>query len=210
MSAITSIDQLDPKRRYTYADYLSWQIQERVELLRGYIRQMSPAPNDAHQRISVNLSAALKAFFKKKKCQVRHAPYDVRLAIAADTPISAQRRKSAKPLSDAEILTVVQPDVLVICDPRKIDKRGCLGAPDLVIEILSEGNNREDTGEKFSIYEAAGVPEYWIVHPAEQTVTVYTCNEKGRYVGSPPYAIGTAIQSPTLHPWELAVEEVFE
>lgn len=207
---ITDINQLNLNKTYTYADYLAWQFQERVELIRGHIRKMSPAPGDAHQKVSINLSTAFKIFLRKKKCQVRYAPYDVRLIIPAETPISPKRKKSAASVSDAAIQTVVQPDILVICDPSKIDAKGCLGAPDLVVEILSEGNNRDDLVEKFALYESAGVQEYWIVHPHEQTITLYIPNEQGKYIGSKPFVPGEMIHSAVLPGLEIRVEEVFE
>ncbi|MEN0003598.1 MAG: Uma2 family endonuclease [Bacteroidota bacterium] len=207
---ITSFDQLDLSKRYTYADYLTWQFQERVELLRGLVRKMSPAPTDTHQRIILNLSFLFKGFLKGKKCQARPAPYDVRLIIAKDTPMSSKRRKTAKSVSDEEIQTVVQPDLSVICDPSKIDRRGCLGSPDLVIEILSEGNNQDDTVEKFAIYESAGIPEYWMIHPYEQTVIIYILDNEGKYIGSKPYVPSTQLTSEVLPGLVIDVEEIFE
>ena len=207
---ITSLDQLDLNKKYTYADYLTWQFKERVELLRGYIRKMSPAPSEYHQRISSFLHGMIWSFLRGKKCQVRHAPYDVRLIIPVDTKISDNRRKKAKQVSNAEIETVVQPDLLVICDPTKIDSKGCIGAPNLVVEILSKGNNRDDLTEKFSIYESAKVPEYWIIHPYEQTVIVYTLDSKGQYVGSKPFASGMMLNSIELTDLSIPVTEIFE
>lgn len=207
---ITDINQLNPSKTYTYADYLAWRFKERVELIHGHIRKMSPAPSDAHQKVSINLSTAFSIFLKKKKCQVRYAPYDVRLIIPSETPISSKRKKGATAVSDAEIQTVVQPDILVVCDPSKIDAKGCLGAPDLVVEILSEGNNRDDLVEKFAIYESAGVREYWIVHPHEQTITIYAPNERGKYAAAKPFVPGEMIHSAVLPGLEIAVGEVFE
>jgi len=206
---ITSLDQLDLHKKYSYADYLTWNLRERVELLRGYIRKMTPAPSDEHQRISSFLHGTIWYHLRQKECEVRHAPYDVRLIIPSDTPLSSRRRKSATALSDEEIETVVQPDILVVCDHAKIDDRGCLGAPDLIIEILSRGNNKEDTEEKFTIYESAGVPEYWIVHPFEQTITVYRPDSSGRYAGSRPFAPGSQLTSEILKELEIPVAEVF-
>jgi len=207
---ITDINQLDLSKRYTYADYLTWRFKDRVELIRGYIRRMSPAPTEAHQRVSGALHGILWGFLRGHRCQVRHAPYDVRLLVPAATPMSKKRRKAAKSVSDSEIETVLQPDLLVVCDPSKIDERGCLGAPDLVIEILSEGNNQDDLVEKFAIYEAARVTEYWIVHPSEQSITRYTLNEADKYVGSKPFAPGERLPSTVLPELDLPVEEVFK
>jgi Uma2 family endonuclease len=198
LAMITRFEDLDLSKIYTYADYLSWKFQDRVELIRGKVFKMSPAPSERHQRISSFLHGEIWAFLKGKQCQVRHAPYDVRLVIPAKTDISASRRKTARSLSDEEIETVVQPDLCVICDPYKIDERGCNGAPDLVVEILSEGNNHIDLDEKFNIYQSAGVPEYWIVYPFEQVLTVYTLNEQGIYQAGKPLVPGDTLHSTIL------------
>jgi Uma2 family endonuclease len=171
---------------------------------------MSPAPSDTHQKVSINLSTLLNIHLKREKCQVRHAPYDVRLIIPAETPISDKRRKTATTVSDEEIQTVVQPDICVICDSSKIDERGCMGAPDLIIEILSKGNNKEDTIEKFAIYEAAGVKEYWIIYPYEQSILIYLLNEHGKYISSNLYAPGSTIKSDLLPGLDIVVEQIFE
>ena len=142
MTPITDINQLDMTKSYTYADYLTWQFTEAVELIKGKLYKMSPAPVDAHQAILGNLFTEFSIFLKKKKCQVRFAPYDVRLTSIRD---------------DKQETTVVQPDLCVICDVSKIDKAGCNGAPDFIIEILSPNTSRKDTHEKFAIYEESGV-----------------------------------------------------
>lgn len=158
---ITDINQLDFSKRYTYADYLTWKFMERVELFRGWIAKMS-APGTQHQIISYKLTRAIGPYFDDKPCQPFVAPFDVRLP------------DSRKSTADNLVYTVVQPDLCVICDRTKLDKRGCIGAPDWVVEILSPGNTKKETDIKFSLYEEAGVHEYWIVAPGDQTVTVFT------------------------------------
>lgn len=170
MSAITNINQLDLNGVYTYADYLLWKFEERVELFKGKISKMSPAPNVKHQKISRNLTGELYSLFKHKTCQLFSAPFDVRLP---------QNK------GDEQIFTVVQPDLCIICDPEKLDERGCVGAPDLVIEILSPGNSKKEMKNKFELYEEAGVREYWVVHPTEENVLVYVL-EKGEFKGTKP------------------------
>ena len=118
------VKEPDLSGTYTYADYLTWQWEEMAELINGKIFKMSPAPSGLHQRISGNLFGPLWNYFRGKKCQVFSAPFDVRL------PGSSKK--------DRDIITVVQPDLCVICDPSKMDERGCLGAPDWIIEILSK------------------------------------------------------------------------
>ena len=125
---ITSLNQLDLVNGiYSYADYLVWKIKERVELLKGKILEMS-APSPIHQEISGNLQGALFVFLKNSKCKLYTAPFDVRFP---------QKGES-------QVYTVVQPDLCVVCDFEKIDSKGCVGAPDLVVEILSPGNSKKE------------------------------------------------------------------
>ena len=155
---ITNINQLDPiNGLYTYAEYLLWQFEERVELLKGKLFKMS-APSPAHQVVQSNLNIELGLYFRNQKCQIYPAPFDVRLPAKGET-------------GDA-IHTVVQPDLCVVCDRTKIDSRGCIGAPDLVIEIISQGNSKKELKQKFKLYEEAGVREYWVIHPSEEYVIV--------------------------------------
>jgi Uma2 family endonuclease len=180
---ITELSQLDPDKVYTYADYLKWRFQERVELIRGKILKMSPAPSREHQKISRQLSLFIFTFFDKKQCQAYSAPFDVRLPVP----------KGNKPY------TVVQPDLCVICDPEKLDELGCNGAPDLVIEILSPGNTSREMQLKFSVYEEAGVREYWIVDPEHEAVIPFVLNERGKYIGLQPKT-GGQLMSPAIFP----------
>jgi Uma2 family endonuclease len=194
--AITSFSQLDPEGVYTYADYLLWKFEERIELLRGRIAQMA-APNRSHQSISMRLSLLLGNVLWRGPCKVYAAPFDVRL-----TRINKAQNK--------EVTTVVQPDLCVICDPAKLDDRGCLGAPDLIVEILSPGNSRKEMKDKFEIYEENGVLEYWIVLPAYQTIQVFRLNEAGKYISLPPAASSDVLTTPIIPSLVVKVEEVFE
>jgi Uma2 family endonuclease len=151
------VEEPDPSLSYTYADYLKWKFEEQVELIRGKIFKMRPAPAPRHQQISIRLSSRIFHFPEKKKCQLFSAPFDVRLPV---------RNKN----KDNEITTVVQPEICVICNETKIDNRGCLGAPDLLMEILSPGSTEKEVRLKFGLYEEAGIKEYWIVYPAEKTL----------------------------------------
>ena len=162
---ITDISQLDPNGTYTYADYLGWQFDESVELIKGKLYRMSPVLKRRHQDASVNLEFALLKYFEDKSCKVYDAPFDVRLPV----------RNERKP---AQLHTVVQPDICVICDLSKLDDDGCLGAPDWVIEITSPWTAKNDFNEKFNLYEESGVREYWIVQPKEKTVHVYVLEEE--------------------------------
>lgn len=187
---ITSLDQLDLSKAYTFKDYLSWKFTERVELLRGYIAKMSPAPNSKHQEISSNLQGNLWHFLQKKPCRVVAAPFDVYL-----------------PSIHGEGETVVQPDLCVICDTTKIKKQGCVGSPDLVIEILSAGNSRKEMTKKFQIYEQAGVKEYWIVFPYEEVIQQYIL-EEGKYQLAP--LSENTIKSIFLKGFEVDLDTIFD
>ncbi len=154
---ITDINQLDLNKSYTYAEYLTWRFDEMVELIKGKLFKMSPAPTDKHQVVSGSLHRDIASFLKKKQCRVFHAPYDVRLK---------------RSLNDNEITTVVQPDLCIICDQSIRDERGCNGDPDLIIEILSPSTSKKDVINKFEIYEESGVKEYWIVDPINELVDV--------------------------------------
>ena len=159
---ITSLDQLDLVNGiYSYADYLVWKIKERVELLKGKILEMS-APSPIHQEISGNLQGALFVFLKNSRCKLYTAPFDVRFP---------QKGES-------QVYTVVQPDLCVVCDFEKIDSKGCVGAPDLVVEILSPGNSKKEMKSKFALYQEEGVREYWVVDPERELVFVYVAENK--------------------------------
>lgn len=159
---ITSLNQLDLVNGiYSYADYLVWKIKERVELLKGKILEMS-APSPIHQEISGNLQGALFVFLKNSKCKLYTAPFDVRFS---------QKGES-------QVYTVVQPDLCVVCDFEKIDSKGCVGAPELVVEILSPGNSKKEMKSKFALYQEEGVREYWVVDPERELVFVYVADNK--------------------------------
>ena len=144
---------------FTYGDYRTWPDDERWELIDGVAYDMSPAPGSRHQMVSSELVAQLVTHLRNSSCRVLAAPFDVRL------PHGNQQ--------DDDIDTVVQPDIVVVCDRNKLDDKGCKGAPDLVIEILSPSTASKDLHEKFSLYERVGVKEYWIVHPLDRTVIVF-------------------------------------
>jgi Uma2 family endonuclease len=180
---------------YTYADYLQWKIEERIELFKGRILKLS-APNRLHQSVSGVLYLLIGNFLIGKKCKVYAAPFDVRL------PINSRK-------TDAEVTTVVQPDICVICNPNKLDARGCCGAPDLVIEILSPGNSQKEVRLKFDIYQEAGVLEYWMVHPVEQTLIAYTLQNK-QFTCGKIYAPGDIVYSTSIEGLQINLTEIFE
>ena len=144
---------------YSYNDYLSWPDDERWEIIQGIPVSMSPAPSTNHQSVSGELFFILKDYFKDKDCSVFIAPFDVRL--------------SENLSSESSILNVVQPDIAIICDKNKIDKKGCLGSPDMVVEVISPGSALMDYKTKLNLYEKFKIKEYWIVNPSEKIVHIY-------------------------------------
>lgn len=148
---------------YTYFDYARWKGDERYELIEGVPYLMAPAPSVLHQKISIRISHAIYDYLKGKKCSVFAAPFDVRLNGLGD-------------MDD----TVVQPDLSVICNPSKLDEKGCNGAPDMVVEILSPSTARHDSVTKYYLYKNSGIREYWIVDPELRTIAVHIF-ETGRY-----------------------------
>lgn len=192
------VKEPDLSGSYTYADYLTWQWDEMAELIKGKIYKMSPAPGSLHQRVSGEIFRQLANFLKGKSCQVFSAPFDVRLPSTKNNQ------------SDKEIITVVQPDLCVVCDPSKIDARGCIGAPDWILEILSPHTSSNDLREKFDVYEEAGVKEYWVVHPQEQTILVYTLTVNGKYHGMlKPYIRADRVSPMTFPDLVIDLQEVF-
>ncbi len=167
---VKDISELDLNGVYSYADYLLWRFEERVELIKGKIFKMSPAPSEKHQRISSRLHGIIFNFFSDNQCRLYAAPFDVRLY---------DSKKSQK--ANKEVFTVVQPDLCVICDREKIDEKGCIGAPDLIIEILSLGNSKKEMKLKYELYEESGVQEYWVVYPYEENLLKFVLNDKQKY-----------------------------
>lgn len=196
MAVITDISQLDLNQTYTYADYLGWKFTDLVELVRGRVMRKMSAPTSAHQQCSSNLHGELYQYLKGKPCRVFAAPFDVRLVRSTGN-------------GDAQVKTVVQPDLCVICDLTKLDRRGYVGAPDWIIEILSPGTAIHDTKTKFDLYAENGVGEYWIVYPGEQTVSVYVLH-KGEYQPQADYYEPGLIPCHTLPELQLEWVDVFE
>ena len=155
-----AIRKYDPQKPYTYADYASWDDDVRCELIDGEIVVMD-APSTTHQRVLRDLFLLFAKFLDGKKCEVLIAPFDVCLFGLGD-----------------EDTTVVQPDILVVCDDSLIDEKRCNGAPDLVIEILSPSTEKHDRHRKLSKYMNAGVRECWIIDPYKKNVAVHLKDNK--------------------------------
>ena len=154
-----------PEQKYSYADFLTWDESERWEIIDG-VPYMQATPSRAHQEILGELLRQFANFLKDKPCKVYPAPFCVRL----DTQ-----------KNNEDVKKVVEPDITIVCNNSKLDKAGCKGAPDMVIEILSPSTRRHDKIRKFNLYEKSGVKEYWLVDPDEKIVTVFTLQDDGRY-----------------------------
>ena len=192
---------LDPAKRYTYADYLTWTDYKRRELVDGIVRLMSGV-RMIHNLVTVNLTFILRKFIKRRKgkCKIFHAPVDVRLPKNGET-------------ADDKIYTVLQPDICVVCDPAKIDEKGIIGAPDLVVEVQSPSTARYVMSKKFEVYEEAGVKEYWVVYPKEG-LTVFFLQDNGKYDAGTTYDIvympDAKIPVHTIEGLEIGLKELFE
>ena len=171
---------IDLKKRYSFADYLTWWDDKRRELINGFVSMMTPAPSRMHQRILGDIHFQLKKFLHHKKCDIYIAPFDVRLP------------SESGDVSDDKVFTVVQPDICIVCDVSKLDDKGCIGAPDLIVEIVSLSSVKKDVEEKFKLYEENGVREYWIVQPNDETLTVFYL-ENGKYQHKGIYTRGSNV-----------------
>jgi Uma2 family endonuclease len=190
---IANYGDLNLNKLYTYWDYLNFQFSERVELIRGKIMKMAPAPSTSHQTISLGITGRFLKAFKEEKCRLFVAPFDVKLPIPNGVKDS----------------TVVQPDLLVVCDKTKIDERCCNGAPDLIVEILSKSNQNHDLHTKFDLYEEAGVKEYWIADMQNKSILVYTLKD-GKYIGLRPFAEDMNVESVLFPFLSFNVGELFD
>lgn len=185
---------LPQENRYTLADALAWEEQDRIELIDGYPVMMAP-PTRAHQEAVTALVGQLYDYLKGKKCKVYASPFAVRLfEEAGDYP--------------KDVDTLVEPDVSVVCDLSKLDDTGCRGAPDLVMEVLSPSTARHDRFTKFNLYQRAGVREYWIVDPREKSVQVFVL-EGGRYTAKDFGTAGDTVQVNVLADCAIDLSQVF-
>lgn len=181
---------------YNYTDYLSWGNRNRCELIEGIPFDMTPAPSRRHQKVLGDLYNQFYNFLKDKSCEVYIAPFDVRL------PSPGEQVETAS--------TVVQPDLVVVCDPTKLDDRGCQGTPDLVIEVLSPETAKKDLSVKLQLYERAGVSQYWVVHPLDKTVMVFLSDERGQYSKPNVFGEGEQMKVELLKELSIDLSSVFK
>ncbi|MDR1702782.1 MAG: Uma2 family endonuclease, partial [Sporomusaceae bacterium] len=171
---------------YTYEDYCKLDDDKRYEVINGVIYLLASGANWEHQTISSNLHREFSVYLKGKKCQVFHPPFDVIL------PKKDETTKKAS--------SIIQPDIFVVCDKNKLNKRGCFGSPDLIIEILSPATSKKDIKEKFNLYQEHGVPEYWIVDPLNQVIDRFLYDETLKEYKKPEYFLRDDTISPIIFP----------
>lgn len=191
----STVEEPNLSGTYTAADYLQWQLDEMVELIRGKIFKMSPSPSTNHQRISREMQYQIHTFFLKESCEVFDAPFDVYLVHPGE-----DYKKTRN---------VVEPDLCVICDPSKIVKHGCIGPPDLVVEILSPSTSQKDQKDKFELYEEYGVKEYWIVSPENRSVITNVLEDR-KFKTFRPVTEAEKLQSHSFPGLEIDLVQVFK
>lgn len=184
-------------QHHTYADYLAWPEDVRYELIDGIAYAMAPAPLRVHQELLLELASQTRNALEGRPCRPFIAPFDVRLPRGDE--------------AERDIDTVVQPDLAVVCDRAKLDERGCRGAPDWVVEILSPSTAGHDLIVKRRLYERVGVREYWLVHPVDRIVIVYHQQDGG--FGAPDIyelkeTLAVGILPEVVIDWERALQNV--
>jgi len=172
---------------FTWKDYRAWPDETRWELLGGTAIAMSPSPGVRHQALATRIGGVFSGFFKGKNCRPFVAPLDVKL-------------------SEHD---VVQPDLLVVCDPAQIKDTHIEGAPTLVVEIVSPSSEKQDRLAKMKLYERFGIKEYWIVTPYPPLLEIHTL-ESGRLSLHSGGSLGEKISSPTFPHLEIDLTEVFD
>ncbi|MBF0547582.1 MAG: Uma2 family endonuclease [Candidatus Riflebacteria bacterium] len=188
--------QQQSDERYTYGDYLKWPDEERWELIDGQPYDMTPAPTIDHQSILLELSIQFGLFFRGKKCRVFIAPVDVLF------PKDEHEK-------DEKVQDVVQPDLIIVCDPEKIGEKRIRGSPDLAIEIVSPSTVSKDTIKKRRLYEKHGVKEFWLVHPIDRLVTTYSLGEDGFFQKIEYYDSEATIKETLFPGLEIDLKTVF-
>ncbi|WP_040411709.1 Uma2 family endonuclease [Desulfosporosinus sp. OT] len=180
--------------RYTYAEYLMWSEEERWELLDGVAYNIA-APSRRHQEVSGELFFRIRSYLADKPCRIYTAPFDVRFSEPGE--------------EDEQISNVVQPDISVVCDESKLDEKGCLGSPDLIIEVISPTSISTDYVKKLALYEKYKVKEYWIVHPIDKTVMVFILGEDYQYGKPGIFTEDSQLKSRVLADFTINLRQVF-
>jgi len=183
-------------QRYTYRDYRTWPEDERWELIDGTAYLMG-APSVAHQWIVSELIRKIGGFLEGKPCRAYPAPCDVLIPRLMEQ-------------SEDDVDTVVQPDVLVLCDKDRIRPGYIWGAPDLVVEILSPSTSRKDLHEKYMLYQRAGVREYWVIDPVGQWLHQYLRGKDGQFTPETLFVTTGVLESTVLEGFRLDVSTLWD
>ncbi len=186
--------QLSENEKYSYDDYLTWDEGVRIEILDG-IAYMQAAPSRIHQEVLMEISKQFAVYLTGKSCKVYPAPFCVRLDEKKD---------------NEDIKNVVEPDITIVCDKSKLDEKGCKGAPDMIVEILSPSTVKNDRLIKFNMYEKAKVKEYWIVEPEQKIISVFTLQSNNRYGRPEIYSEEDKIKISIFSDFEIDLESVFK
>ena len=192
--AITQLSQLDSDAWYSYEDYCTWQFPERVELIYGKVYVMSPSPGRVHQESGGEIFRQVANHLLGRACKVYLAPFDVQLLQDA---------------TDGKVFTVLQPDLCIVCDATKLSEKGCTGAPDLVLEVLSASTSKHDLVFKFGIYELNNIKELWYLDNAKSTLTVHILQADGLYGPPVVYAANAKVPVATLPGLHIDLSLVF-
>lgn len=160
---------IDPIKTYTYKDYISYDENEKIEIIEGKVYNMSPAPSRIHQKLITEILFRIRSYIEinNGSCEVYPAPFDVIL------------KNEAEIIDDSK--NIVQPDISVICDKSKLTNEGCTGSPDMIVEIVSPYNPNNDFIRKLNLYDKFKVKEYWIVNPMKKNVLVYKLDDNESY-----------------------------
>ena len=183
------------EERYTYGDYKLWDDGLRWELIDGEPFCMAPGPSLTHQILAANLFIRLGSYFEGKECRALFSPFDVMLPSGNE--------------AEDEIDTVVQPDIMIVCDPSKLQPNGVKGAPDVVFEILSPSTVQRDLADKLHLYERAGVKEYMIVDPVNKIITAYRRGENGLFSRRAAYKAAGVLEFETFPDLKIELTPVF-
>lgn len=181
--------------RYSYAEYLKWSDEKRWELLDGIAFNIA-APSRRHQEVSGELFYQIRSYLANKPCKIYSAPFEVRF--------------SEPEQKDGQIVNVVQPDLTIVCDKSKLDDKGCLGAPDIIVEIISPTSISLDYVKKLALYERYQVKEYWIVHPLDNTVMVFTLGKENQYGKPSIFTEDCQLKSRVIADLTINLKQVFE
>lgn len=182
------------EQRYSYADFQTWDESERWEIIDG-VPYMQATPLRIHQEILVAILIQIANYLTGKPCKVYPAPFCVRLDIEKN---------------DKDVRNVVEPDITIVCDKSKLDEKGCVGAPDMIVEILSPSSGKNDKLIKFNKYEKAGVKSYWLVEPDQKLVSVFTLQPDGKYGRPDIYTDDDKVALSIFPDFEIDLESVFD